>query len=91
MALSKTQKMLIPVGFILLLGFIVYSTTGLATVSCEVCMEFEGRTMCRSAAGTTRDEAIQTATNSACADIASGREDSIACTGRTPMKSVSCK
>ncbi len=91
MALSKNQKLLIPVGFILLLGLIVYSSTGLDNVSCEVCMEFKGREMCKNAAGTTQEEAIETAKNNACADIAGGREDSIACTGRTPMKSVSCK
>lgn len=91
MALSKTQKLLIPIGFILLIGLIIYSSTGLDHVSCEVCMEFKGRRMCKSAAGTTKDEAMETAKRSVCADIAGGRDDSIACTDRTPVQSASCK
>jgi hypothetical protein len=91
MPLSKSQKLLIPIGFILLIAFIIYSTTGLARVSCEVCMEFNSRQICKPAAGTTQNEAIQTAKNSACADIAGGRDESIACNDLTPIKSTSCK
>ena len=89
--MSKTQKLIFPIGFILLLAFIIYSTTGLSKVGCQVCVEFDGRTACKSASGQTADEATETAKNSACADIAFGRDDSIACNGRTPTKSVDCK
>jgi len=50
--MSRATKVLIAAGFVALLGFIIYSTMGLAKINCEVCMEFHGRTSCGSAAGT---------------------------------------
>ncbi len=91
MALSKTQKLLIPAGFLLLIGLIIYSSTGLDQVTCEVCVEFKDRRACKTAAGTTQDEAMNTAKSTACADIAGGRDDSIACNDRTPVKTSSCR
>ena len=88
--MSKTTKILIVAGFVAVIAFIVYSTTGLAKVSCEVCMEFRGRTSCGAAAGRTDQEAVNTAKGIACSDIASGRADSIACTA-VPPKSLDCK
>lgn len=66
------------------LGALVYSTMGLAKVSCEVCMTFNGRTQCAKASGTTREEAQRTATDTACAPISSGMTDSIKCSNTTP-------
>jgi hypothetical protein len=88
--MSKSTKILIAAGFVALLGLIIYSSSGLARVNCEVCMEFQGRSSCRPAFGTTREEAIETATTVACADIAFGRDDSITCTNLTTPKSVMC-
>jgi hypothetical protein len=88
--MSKTAKILITTGFIALIVFIVYSTTGLAKVSCEVCMEFRGRMSCSLAAGTTSQEALNTARGVACSDIAFGRDESIACAAMEP-KSLKCK
>jgi len=86
---SKNTKILIAVGFIVFLGLIVYSTTGLARISCEVCMEFRGMTSCRTAAGTSRDEAQKTAHSLACTEIAPGRDLSISCDNTRP-KRISC-
>lgn len=91
MALSKTQKLLIPLGFIILIALIIYSSTGLGAVSCEVCVEFKGRRACRSAAATNAEDAQQAAKSSVCADIAPGRDDSISCNNRTPIQTSSCK
>jgi len=88
--MSTTTKLLIGVGFVALLVFIVYSTMGLAKVNCEVCVEFHGRTMCGTAAGTTRTEVIRTGVSVACSDLAAGRTENIACEA-TPPKSVACK
>jgi hypothetical protein len=88
--MPKLWKIVVAVGFVALIGFIVYSTTGLGQVSCDVCIEFHGRLSCRPAAGTTKDEAVRTASGIACADLASGRTESIACE-RTSPKSVTCK
>jgi hypothetical protein len=59
-------------------------------VSCEVCVEFHGKTSCQPAAGTTQEEAVRTAEGIACTELASGRTESIACE-RTPPKSITCK
>ncbi|PYS37271.1 MAG: hypothetical protein DMG14_21870 [Acidobacteria bacterium] len=88
--MPKAWKVLVGIGFLALIGFIIYSATGLARVSCEVCVEFHGRTSCQPAAGTTQDEAVKTAEGIACSELASGRTENIACE-RTPPKSVACK
>ena len=63
------------------------STRNLAAHRVEVCMEFNGRDVCRAASGATPELARRTATDNACALIASGMSDSIACTNTQP-KSV---
>ncbi len=82
--------MLIAAGFVALLGFIIYSTMGLAKINCEVCIEFHGRTSCGSAAGTKKDEAVRSAVEVACSDVAAGRTENIACESTRP-KTMSCK
>jgi hypothetical protein len=84
--MPKPLKIAIPLllgaGFLL---YLVYSSLSLASVTCEVCVEFNGRTDCRTAAGTTLDEATQTAVSNACALISNGRDESIACTSSEPV------
>lgn len=72
------------------LALVVYYALGQTRVSCEVCITFRGRTQCRSALGATREEATRTATDNACAFLASGMTDSVACTN-TPPTRVSCE
>jgi hypothetical protein len=88
--MPKIWKILLGVGFVALIGFIIYSATGLAQVRCEVCVEFHGRTSCRPAAGVNQEEAVRTAVGIACAELASGRTESIACE-RTQPKNITCK
>lgn len=73
-----------------ILLLMLYASLGLSKYTCEVCIEFQGRTECHSAAGTTREEAQRTATESACALLASGMTESIRCS-RTPPASVRCQ
>jgi hypothetical protein len=88
--MPKLWKILVGIGFVALIGFIIYSATGLAQVSCNVCVEFHGRTSCQPGAGTSQDEAVKTAEGVACTELATGRTESIACE-RTPPKSIMCK
>ena len=88
--MPKPWKILVGVGFVALIAFIIYSSTGLAQVSCQVCIEFHGRTSCQPAAGTTQEEAVKTAEGIACTELATGRTENIACE-RTPPKSIECK
>jgi hypothetical protein len=73
-----------------ILGVIIYSSFNLAKFRVEVCMSFHGATNCRTAAGSTEEFARRTAITNACAAIASGVTDSIACEN-TPPISVTTK
>ena len=61
------------------------STRNLSAHRVEVCMEFRGRQACRTASATTPELAKRTATDNACAFLASGMSDSIACTNTPPV------
>lgn len=66
------------------IGLIVWSSMGLSQVQVEACITYNGRTACRVAAGTSRDEALRTATDMACATLASGMTDRISCQNTEP-------
>ena len=66
---------------------VIYTTMGTARFRCEVCLSFQGRTACRTASAPSEEDARRTATENACAQIASGVTDSMACEN-TPPASV---
>jgi hypothetical protein len=67
-----------------------YITTARASQECSVCMEFQGRTNCARAAGSTPAEATETAHRTACGPLVRGMNETIACENRAPV-SVQCK
>lgn len=71
------------------LAYLVYSSLGLSPITCEVSVEFRGRTETRRASGVTREEATRTAVNNACTLITNGRDESMAC-GATEPVNVEC-
>jgi hypothetical protein len=68
------------------IGFVVYSSFRVSVVECEVCMQFDGRALCRSASAARRDEALRGATDNACALLTSGMTNTIRCQQRQPAK-----
>jgi hypothetical protein len=83
----KKKPVLIGIAFgLIVLGVLVYSSMNLAKFRVEVCMNFNGKTSCRTTAGATQDTAVRTAITNACADIAFGVTDSIACENTQPTK-----
>jgi hypothetical protein len=84
--MSKTVLVSLLFG-LAVLATLVWSTLGLRAYTCEVCMTFSGRTNCAKASGTSREEALRTATDTACAPITSGMTESIQCSN-TPPDSV---
>lgn len=79
---------IVAAGFV---GLIVSSVKGSMAQSCEVCMTFRGRTVCREAVGPTPQEATRTATDNACALLgATGMTLSIECSNTRPA-SVTCE
>ncbi len=78
------------IGVVIAVAFIAlltYMSLGMRQHRVEVCVEFQGRKSCRTAAGATRQQALRTATENACGIIASGMTDSMACS-QTPPVSV---
>lgn len=68
------------------LGLIIWSSMGLAQVTGEVCITYNGRTECRVASGTTEAEALRTGADMACSALASGMTDRINCQATKPSR-----
>ena len=74
----------------LIIALFFYMSTASAREECTVCMEFQGRSNCATAAGSTTAEATETAHRTACGPIVSGMNETIACDNRVPV-SVQCR
>jgi len=77
------------VALVLFMAFVVYSSFYVAGFRCSVCIAFGGRSECRTVEGPTEREALMGATTNACALLASGVTDTIACE-RTAPTSANC-
>jgi len=67
---------------------LVYTTLGNDRYKCQVCVVFNGRESCKTAAASSQEQAQRTATENACAEVASGVTDSMACESRTPASVI---
>jgi hypothetical protein len=72
-----------------LAGIVVVSSLSIGGVRCEVCIEFRGRQACRAVDGNDEQEARAAAVTNACALLASGVTDTVACQN-TPPSEVRC-
>jgi hypothetical protein len=72
-----------------IVALVVISSLRVASVRCEVCVSFGGREACRSVEAASEDEARHGAHANACALLASGVTDTLACE-RTPNSTVRC-
>ena len=70
------------VGFILLMMFAMPK----ATHRVEVCITFEGQSECKIASGGTKEAALRTAVENACALISGGPTDTVRCQNTQPTK-----
>lgn len=86
--MSKTTLLTI-VFSVAVLAAVIYSTMGLQRYSCTVCITYQGRQNCSTAAAPTRAESTRTATDVACAPISGGMTESIQCSNTVP-DSVEC-
>ena len=87
---KKTQRrtitFLVIGGIALLLAYLIWGSTTLVQAECSLCVEFRGQTQCRTGSGTTEEEAQRAAQRAACAVMASGMNESIACNNRPPTQ-----
>jgi len=71
-------------------AFVVLSSLSIGGVRCEVCIEFRGRRVCRAVDGNDESEARAAAITNACALLASGVTDTVACQN-TPPSDLHCE
>jgi hypothetical protein len=69
---------------LLVLGVIIYSSFNLAKYRLEVCVNFNGKTNCKTASAVSEEFAQQTATANACGEIAFGVTETVACEHSVP-------
>jgi hypothetical protein len=83
--MSKTVA--IGVVFVLgILAFLIYSSMHLAHYRVEVCVDYQGRTECRTASADTREHALRSAQSNACALVASGVTGTMQCESLQPSR-----
>lgn len=68
------------------IGALVYTSGGNNTFRCEVCVTFDGRTVCRNGGAPTKMEAERIAADTACTDLTSGMTSLIQCQNGAPRK-----
>jgi hypothetical protein len=78
---------LIVLAVLAFVGLLTYMSMGQRQHRVEVCVEFQGQRNCRIAAGPTREGAVRTATDNACATITNGMTESMSC-GHKPPESI---
>ena len=80
------KPVVIGIVFVLVvLGVIIWSSFNMSQVKVKVCMQYEGRTNCATASGSTREFALRAATSTACAPISGGVTGTIGCEGSRPI------
>jgi hypothetical protein len=70
---------------IVVLAVIVWSSFNMSQVRVKACMQYEGRTNCATASGTTREFATRAAVSTACATISGGVTGTIGCEASKPV------
>ena len=87
------RRMRIAAGIVIALGFLaalVAVTLQETGVSCEACVDFNGRSQCSRASGPDREHAIAQARSTACALMTSGVTEVMGC-NRTPSRLERCE
>ncbi|HEX9632818.1 MAG TPA: hypothetical protein VGA02_10170 [Gemmatimonadales bacterium] len=82
--MKRSITVLVVLGVALVIGYLVWGSTHLVQAECEVCVAFNGQEQCRRGSGTNDAEARQAAQKAACAVMAFGMNESIACSNVQP-------
>jgi hypothetical protein len=86
---KRSIVVLVIVGIVLVVGYLIVGSRSLVQAECEVCVEFRGQRQCRRGSGATEEEARTAAQKAACAVMAFGMDESIACQNTRP-KTTRC-
>ncbi len=71
-------------------GYVIYSSFQVSDFECTVCMDFAGRSICRTVTGKTEVEGLRTGIDNACANLTSGVTETLRCQRTTPRE-ARCK
>jgi hypothetical protein len=84
---SKTKWPVIAgIAFIaIFIAAMAYSTLGNAQYRCQVCITFNGQTVCRDGAAASKEQAERAASDIACSDLTSGMTNLMQC-GNSPRQ-----
>ena len=83
------KSWIILLAFVLLFGWLIWTSSRTGQVVCDACITFEGHTECAKAAAPTRERAIMEAATVICSKIGGGMSEGIRCRGTEPDK-VEC-
>ena len=88
MAKSRTKwPVLAGIAFIVIfVAAMAYSTLGNAKYRCQVCITFNGQTLCKNGAGPSKEQAERMASDSICTDLGSGMTQLIQCQNNAPRQ-----
>jgi hypothetical protein len=75
---------------VLFAALLLFNTLSAQKAECNVCVEFNGQTNCAKASHENADQATRSAQSTACGVLASGMDQSIACSRVKPL-SVQCR
>jgi len=75
--------------FTVFVAYLVFGSLRTVQAECSLCVEFRGQRQCRTGSGATQAEAESAAQRAACAVMAFGMDDSIACGNARPQE-LSC-
>lgn len=87
--MKKGRMIAFVIGLAVLVTVLIVGSMGTVQAECELCVEYQGQTVCRSGSGADQDEAIQAAKKAACAMMASGMAESVNCQN-APATNLQC-
>jgi hypothetical protein len=79
-------KLLILAGAVILVSVLIYSSMQQARLRYEVCVNFRGNAHCATASGATAEEAIHSAHDIDCSQLANGRDENMVCLATEPSQ-----
>ncbi len=88
--MKKGRVLAFVVALVALVAILVYGSMTTVQSQCELCVEYNGRTECRSGSGADQTEAIRAAQKAACAVMSSGMAESVNCQNVQPTN-VRCE
>ncbi len=82
----KKSTWLVCLSLGLFMAVVVYRSFQIPGYQCEVCIRFRGESVCRTVEGATEQDARSAAITNACAHLASGVTDTMACEREMPTR-----